>query len=204
MGKSYTNYAQARQRFMGPAFKRAAGGYILTLSGRRRNIPKTQKSSVLSGMPLKPETVTLQFDTAQVSEALRKAVEAMAKSGKTFKILADAITDAIVKGVEAVVCFSGHHVAIDSYLQYEKRWIMLQALDWIQDPEGGLVSPHTLDIVDPAILDHPHEFKRFFVHYLATGKVGEWVPCWYAVPAVEQIALPLDSLRKQLEERITE
>ena len=191
---------------MRSAFEKSAGQIFSNFSGKKRKTPKTKKSSVLSGMPkpLKPLNVTIEVDMGQVSKSLRKVTEAMLKSGKTFKTLADAISDAMLKGMSSAVCFSGHHMAIDSYLNFEKRWITLQHLGWIRDPEGGLVSPHTLDIVDPSILDDADEFKRFLNCYLATGKVGEWVPCLYTVPLIEKIALPLDSVRKQLEERISE
>lgn len=207
MGKSYTNYKQARSNFMRSAFEKSAGQLFSNFSGKKKKTPKLKKNSVLSGMPkpLKPLTVTIQFDTKQIAESLRKVAEEMTKSGKMFKVLADAISDAMLKGMsEVVISSNGHYTVIDSYLKFGKRWLMLQALGWIQDPEGGLVSPHTLDIVDPVILNDADEFKRFLDHYLATGKVGEWVPCLYAVPQVEEIALPLDSIRKQLEERISE
>jgi len=197
MGKSYTSYKQARQRFMGPAFQKAAQNFS-KLSGKTRQMGKKKKRSGIINGVLPP--ITIKLDTSQFDEAFRKLSEAMEKkSGKMFKML----TDAMLKEVSAAVCFNGHHMAIDDYLKFERRWLTLQALGWTQDPDGGLVSPRTLDIVDPLILDDEPEFKRFLDYYLATGEVGGWVPCRYVVVAVEKIALPLDSVRKQLEERIS-
>ena len=146
--------------------------------------------------------LTMKIDTSQLEEAFRKLAETMKKSGKTLKILGEAMASSMIKGVAIGIQFDNQMLAVEAFAKFEERWVTLLALGWIRDPEGGLVSPNTLDIVDPSILNNAEQFKLFLDCYLATGTVAKWVPCWYAV-TTEEIALPLDSVRKQLKERIS-
>jgi hypothetical protein len=185
---------------MQSAFERAARKY--KVSGKVAKGPKVKKSPVLSGMP-KPLNVTLTLDTSQLDEALQKLGKAMAHSGKTVKILADAISHSILTGTSAAIQFNGQLTAVDAFMRFEQRWFMLQHLGWTQALEGGLTSPDKSDTIEVSILDNEKQFMFFYNDYLRTGKVPEWIPRVVKVE-VEKIALPFDTVRKLLEGRISE
>jgi hypothetical protein len=214
MGKSYTNYKQARQHFLKSAMEREVSRHFFNPSGKTKNPnPKPKKyPSVLTvqtvtgrmkaGPPeeeeeLKPPMITVSIDSSQLTEAMEKVAESMSNGAR---IIGKALSQAALKGVSASISFSHSMSAVDALLQADRRFTVLQNLGWIRDPEGGLVSPHTLDIVNPTILRDEHDFELFLSVYLQTGKIADWVPTLYAV---EKLALPLDSVRKQLERRIT-
>jgi len=200
MGKSYTNYKQARSKFMRSAFKSSAGQYFPNFSGKNRKTSKKKKKSpVLTAMP-EPLTLNIKVDTVQLDEALKKLAAGMTKSAR---IIIQAMTASFLHGTSAAVIMNGQTIPLDSFLEFERRWLVLQHLGWTRDLKGDLVSLNKLDVLDSSILDDEPDFKRFVGGYLANGKIPEWVSRRYKVQSVEEIALPFDSVRKQLEERIS-
>ena len=212
MGKRYLNYKQARQSFLKPAMEHAAKAYLSGIPKRAKKVKKlkAKKYAVpLSGQTvtgrmkvgppeIKPLKVNISVDISEVTAALEKLGQSMAKGAR---VIVNSMSQGALKGLTASISFNHSMSAVEACLQAEQRFTRLQCLGWIRDPEGGLVSPQTLDIVDPAILDDEHDFELFLSVYMHTGTIPNWVPCHYVV---EKLALPLDSVRKQLEGRISE